>query len=412
MDSGSGSDEPGPSGSSSVPAISGATYIIPETEQAVLSHRGVASLWEQGARAENQQSKRQKTADVDAVQECPSTLTVLQQQVLHRVVERLDTRNTSIVITNPLVRDNPIVFVTEPWQKMCGFSSQEAIGRNPRLTQGSQSDSSAIMEIAHNVRQQRACKVLVLNFRGGHEANPFWNMLSISPVHHRGQLMLYMANLQDYSYSLGKMVSLSPSQFCRSADFHQRQRYVADLRSEQPLLLARPTIYEADGESALTNAADDAPSAPHPAALKRLGWDRLTLEPECLMSTVVDALQRLDAQYELSESRGHERDEFLAHARINGIAMRVSVSDDAQPGAYRIACTRMGGDTFAYHDAYRRLRDLLSDDGFVSWRSPMPRLTVSAPQEQQALQGPQQPPAPPQPQELQEPQELGGAGSA
>eukprot|EP00966_Prymnesium_polylepis_P336089 7391414-Prymnesium_polylepis.1 len=90
------------------------------------------------------------------------------------------------------VADNPIVFVTEPWQKMCGFSSQEAIGRNPRLTQGSQSDSSAIMEIAHNVWQQRACKVLVLNFRGGHEANPFWNMLSISPVHHRGQLMLYM----------------------------------------------------------------------------------------------------------------------------------------------------------------------------------------------------------------------------
>ena len=42
------------------------------------------------------------------------------------------------------------------------------------------------------MRNQRACKVLVLNFRGGHEAQPFWNMLSINPVHHQGQLMLYM----------------------------------------------------------------------------------------------------------------------------------------------------------------------------------------------------------------------------
>jgi len=192
-------------------------------------------------------------------------------------------------------------------------------------------------------------------------------------VNFNGQLMLYMANLQDYTYNIDRMVSLTPTQFCRSADFHQRQRYARDI---QPELLARPSVYEVNDQTDLHNPSDAAPAAA-PLVVKRLGWDRLTMEPELLTSAVVDAMQQLDAQYEVVEKSGEDSDQFIVSARLrDNVAVRVSVTDDTQPGAFRIQCARVGGDTFAYHDFFRKLRGMLSDDDFVSWRSRMPRLTV------------------------------------
>ena len=167
------------------------------------------------------------------------------------------------------------------------------------------------------------------------------------------------------------MVSLTPAQFCRSADFHQRQRHVSSMRLD---LLARPVIYEVDDSTVLANPADVA--SPPPMVIKRLGWDRLTLEPEHLTNRIVDAMQRLDAQYEVSETTGPDGDQFAVHARTaNNLAMRIMINDDATPGSYRISCTRLSGDTFAYHTFFRKLRDLLSQDNFESWRDRGMRLT-------------------------------------
>ena len=48
----------------------------------------------------------------------------------------LDTETDSVVITNPLVANTPIVHVTQAWQAMCGYTTRQACGQNPRLTQG------------------------------------------------------------------------------------------------------------------------------------------------------------------------------------------------------------------------------------------------------------------------------------
>ena len=54
---------------------------------------------------------------------------------------------------------------------------------------------------------------------------------------------LYVANLQDYSYHIGQLVSLTPSQFCRAALHYRRGRRLdAPLTS---LALAKPALYEA-----------------------------------------------------------------------------------------------------------------------------------------------------------------------
>lgn len=75
-------------------------------------------------------------------------------------------------------------------------------------------------------------------------------MLSISPIVHNRQLMFYLASLQDYTYHMHKLVRLTPTQFCRSAEHHQMTRRVPS--SFEPHDLARPAIFEADDECAIT----------------------------------------------------------------------------------------------------------------------------------------------------------------
>jgi len=291
----------------------------------------------------------------EEAQLCPT-----QRKVLRRLVGSLD-ENTSVVITNAMQRDNPIVYVTKPWESMCGFSYCQAVGRNPRLTQGAKSDPAVIKLMSGALAQQQPCKVMMLNYRSGHEDRPFYNMLSISPVVHSGQLLFYLANLQDYSYHMSRLVSLSPSQFCRTAQ-HFMQRSRLNAAALAPRTLARPAILESNDEFALqvTPIAGHTPAASF--QMKRLGWSKLNLEPEHLIDRVVDCLQTMGARYELSPNTSDDDDLFIVSVEINSVACRILVSrDPAEESAYRILCSRLGGDTFAYHSFFQELRVLLGD---------------------------------------------------
>ena len=128
---------------------------------------------------------------------------------------------------------------------MCGFSYKEAAGKNPRLTQGEASDQTTIQHMSSALSQQRSCKVMVLNYRSGLPNAPFWNMLSISPIVRNGQMQLCLANLQDYTYHMSKLVSSAPTQFCRSAEHHQRARRLPQ-DSLQLRYYSRPGVLEFD----------------------------------------------------------------------------------------------------------------------------------------------------------------------
>jgi len=291
----------------------------------------------------------------EEAQLCPT-----QRKVLRRLVGSLD-ENTSVVITNAMQRDNPIVYVTKPWENMCGFSYGQAVGRNPRLTQGTKSDPAVIKLMSGALAQQQSCKVMMLNYRSGLEDRPFYNMLSISPVVHSGQLLFYLANLQDYSYHMSRLVSLSPSQFCRTAQ-HFMQRSRLNAAALAPRNLARPAILESNDDYALqvTPVAGQTPAAGF--QMKRLGWSKLNLEPEHLIDRVVDCLQTMGARYELSPNTSDNDDLFIVSVEIRSVACRIFVSrDPAEESAYRILCSRLGGDTFAYHDFFKELRVLLGD---------------------------------------------------
>lgn len=326
------------------------------------SSQQVASNW----------TKRERDGALEEARKCPkapaepdvlSSLDEQQRTVLAQLVKCVDA-DSSVVITNPLLKDNPIVYVTEPWQCMCGYSEAEALGRNPRITQGSRTDPKVVQLLSSALSKQSACKVQFVNYRGGRVNEPFWNMLSISPVLYQGNVLFYMANLQDYSYHMSKMVSLTPGQFCRSAVHHQRGRR---LQPMDALLRAKPAIIEADDTFALPTPTSSevlaqggfVMSTPQP--IKRLGWNNLTLEPEHLTERLKDALQGMGATYEVHERAAADGEIFMLHAKLDNVACRMTVSEDPDNGSQRISVTRLAGDTFLYHDAFRLLRQHLGD---------------------------------------------------
>ena len=126
---------------------------------------------------------------------------------------------------------------------------------------------------------------------------------------------------------------------------------------------ARPAVFEmAPGAAPIVEAsASSASNGSTQLQLKRLGWANLTLEPEHLTDRVVDALHQLEARYERAETAAEGDDVFVVNAEISGVACRILVTADPNSHSYRISCTRLGGDTFAYHDVFRQLRGLLGD---------------------------------------------------
>mmetsp|Transcript_27354 Transcript_27354/g.57536 ORF Transcript_27354/g.57536 Transcript_27354/m.57536 type:complete len:133 (+) Transcript_27354:711-1109(+) len=97
---------------------------------------------------------------------------------------------------------------------------------------------------------------------------PFFALVALAEgvcFYHSGSLQ---ANLQDYSFHMTKMVSLSPDQFCKVAEHHQRQR-----RVEYPLTalqLSKPAVYVSDEGLPLLEPPATARCVPPPIKVRSL----------------------------------------------------------------------------------------------------------------------------------------------
>src|SRR5215216_3251805 len=89
--------------------------------------------------------------------------------------------SNGIVITDPNLPDNPIVYVNPAFEKTTGYTLKEAIGRNCRFLQGEDRDQPAIKDLRACIREGQECRVVLRNYR--RDGTRFWNELYVSPVH-------------------------------------------------------------------------------------------------------------------------------------------------------------------------------------------------------------------------------------
>ena len=103
--------------------------------------------------------------------------------------------SNGIVITAPNQPDNPIIYVNSAFERMTGYSAQEALGRNCRFLQGTEREQPALEELRAALREGRQSKVVLRNYKK--DGTLFWNELSISPVRDKAGKLVNFIGIQE-----------------------------------------------------------------------------------------------------------------------------------------------------------------------------------------------------------------------
>jgi two-component system, cell cycle sensor histidine kinase and response regulator CckA len=120
----------------------------------------------------------------------------------HRETERIlrlhqravEASAQGFVVVDAQQPDMPILFVNSAFTRITGYPSEEAVGRNCRFLQGPETAPETVRQLRQSIREGRACSVEILNYR--RDGIPFWNHLSISPVHDADGQMTHYVGVQ------------------------------------------------------------------------------------------------------------------------------------------------------------------------------------------------------------------------
>ena len=101
-----------------------------------------------------------------------------------------------MIITNPKLPDNPIVFANDPFARLTGYAREETLGRNCRFLQGPETNSDAVAAIRSAVKTAEPIEIDIQNRRK--DGSLFWNRLLIAPVSDKaGKVAYYFASQYD-----------------------------------------------------------------------------------------------------------------------------------------------------------------------------------------------------------------------
>ncbi|WP_294318844.1 histidine kinase famiy protein [uncultured Sphingomonas sp.] len=90
------------------------------------------------------------------------------------------TTRMPMIVTDPNLPDNPIIFANPAFLNMTGYDADEVLGQNCRFLQGAETDRDTVAEIGRAIREQRETSVEIINYKKN--GSTFWNALFISPV--------------------------------------------------------------------------------------------------------------------------------------------------------------------------------------------------------------------------------------
>lgn len=106
----------------------------------------------------------------------------------------LTTCAEGITIADATEPDCPLIYVNRGFEKLTGYSAAKTCGINCRFLQGKDTDQKAVEEIRQAIREERECVVEILNYRKNGE--PFWNRLSITPIHDAEGVVTHFIGIQ------------------------------------------------------------------------------------------------------------------------------------------------------------------------------------------------------------------------
>lgn len=92
-------------------------------------------------------------------------------------------------LTNPRLRENPIILVSPGFERVTGYPQNQIIGRNRRFLQGPGSAPESIQRIRNAINAGEPCTDLLLNYRL--DETPFLCLLTIIPIRDSTGTLVY-----------------------------------------------------------------------------------------------------------------------------------------------------------------------------------------------------------------------------
>lgn len=118
----------------------------------------------------------------------------LEQQL--RIKERaLESSSNGILITDPNLPDNPVIYCNSGFEKITGYTKEEVIGKNCRFLQNNDRNQPGLISIRKAIRAKKHVKEIIRNYRK--DGSMFWNELTISPVTDSEGHVTHFVGIQD-----------------------------------------------------------------------------------------------------------------------------------------------------------------------------------------------------------------------
>ena len=143
---------------------------------------------------------------------------------------------TPMVVSDPTLPDNPLVYVNRAFELLTGFSTAEVVGRNCRFMQGPLTDKANVESMRLAIARRERIDVDLLNHR--RDGTPFWNRLMIAPVFDAaGDLRYFVASQLDVTLERHRLHQLERDRDSLSAEVAEREVALAEREARLALAL-------------------------------------------------------------------------------------------------------------------------------------------------------------------------------
>ncbi|KAL3427484.1 blue light receptor [Phlyctema vagabunda] len=101
-------------------------------------------------------------------------------------------------LTDPSIADNPILFASDGFVAVTGYSRKDIIPRNCRFLQGPATERASPIRLRTAIRNEEETVELLLNYRKN--GDPFWNLLYVAPLYdEHGAIKFFIGGQVDVS---------------------------------------------------------------------------------------------------------------------------------------------------------------------------------------------------------------------
>ncbi|WP_313520202.1 PAS domain-containing protein [Pseudomonas sp.] len=106
----------------------------------------------------------------------------------------IDASNDGIVVAEQEGEDNILIYANPAFERLTGYRADDVLYQDCRFLQAGDREQPTLELIRSALREHRPCRQIVRNYRK--DGSPFWNELSITPVHNEADRLTYLIGIQ------------------------------------------------------------------------------------------------------------------------------------------------------------------------------------------------------------------------